>query len=73
MAPEIAPAQTEILKSVLSKYENYTDSKLKTAVYLTEPMRFILRQERKGRKMVNKSVLYKDKTIIELDKEDIEK
>jgi len=73
MVPEITDTQAKILKIVLSKYKNYSDSKLKTAVYLTKPMRFILREERKGRKMVNKPVLYKEKTIVELDEEDIEK
>lgn len=58
-----------IITKVINKYGKLTNSSIKTRVYMTEPMKYILRQEKKGRKMKNVSVLYKDKTIIELDRD----
>jgi len=39
---------------------------MKSAVYRTEPMRFILAEEDEGKDMRNKAVLYKGKTAAEL-------
>jgi len=66
----ISPVNAKILNEILKKCGNLSDSELKTKVYLTTPMKYILRQERKGRKMVNKPVIYQSKTIIEIDKEE---
>lgn len=54
------------IRSILEKYSNYTDFQLKTAVYLTEPMKYILEQENTGQKMLKVPVLYKDNTVINL-------
>jgi uracil-DNA glycosylase family 4 len=61
--------QDDILEMVADTYEKYgslSNSKIKTVAYLTEPMRFILKQEEKGKDMRNKPVLYKNKTSIDL-------
>jgi uracil-DNA glycosylase family 4 len=52
----------EIIAEVYGKYGSLTNSDIKTAVYRTDPMRLILREERKGKDVRNKPVLYKDKT-----------
>lgn len=59
------PEESELFDSILKKYGHLKNSDLKTKVYLTQPMRFILSEEKKGKKMVNSAVIYKDKTIID--------
>jgi len=56
----------EIVSEVFRTYGAMSNAGIKTAVYRTAPMRFILQEERKGKKMANKPVLYKDKTAQEL-------
>ena len=56
----------EIVSNVFHTYGSVSNAAIKTAVYRTEPMQFILKEEDKGKKMVNKPVLYKDKTAKEL-------
>jgi len=56
----------EIVSEVFRTYGPMSNATIKTAVYRTAPMRFILEEERKGRKMANKPVLYKGKTAEEL-------
>ncbi len=59
----------KILETIVDVYKKYGDlgnSEIKTIVYRTEPMQFILQEEKKGKDMRNKPVLYKDKTIIQL-------
>ncbi|MCJ7504474.1 MAG: hypothetical protein MUP80_15650 [Acidobacteriia bacterium] len=56
----------EIVSEVFRTYGAMSNAGIKTAVYRTAPMRFILEEERKGKKMANKPVLYKDKTAQEL-------
>ncbi len=56
----------EIVSDVFHAYGSMSNAEIKTAVYRTGPMRFILQEEDKGKKMVNKPVLYKDKTAKEL-------
>jgi len=58
----------EIIVDVHKKYGALSNSAIKTAVYLTDPMQFILREESKGRDMRKKPVLYKDKTAAQIDK-----
>ena len=57
----------EIVAEVFRTYGALSSSKIKTAVYRTTPMRFILQQEQNGRDMRNKPVLYKNKTAPELE------
>jgi len=56
----------EIVSKVFRTFGSMSNLKIKTAVYRTAPMRFVLREERKGKNMLNKSVLYKDKTAQDL-------
>lgn len=56
----------EEVVDVWCTYGGFTNSGMKTAVYRTAPMRFILAEENKGNDMRNSAVLYKEKTAIEL-------
>lgn len=56
----------EIVAQVYDTYGQLSNSEIKTAVYQTEPMRYILQQEKTGRDMRNKAVLYKGKTAADL-------
>jgi len=56
----------KIVSDVFRTYGSMNNAEMKTAVYRTAPMRFILGEEGKGKKMVNKPILYKDKTAVEL-------
>ena len=53
----------EIIAEVFEAYGHMTNAEIKTAVYHTKPMRHVLMEERKGKDMRNKAVLYKNKTI----------
>lgn len=59
--------EMKFIDIILSKYENTSDNGIKTIVYLTKPMKYILRQEQLGRNMLKKPVLYKNQTIETLD------
>lgn len=56
----------EIVADVFEKWGALGNSGIKTVVYRTDPMRFIMEEERKGKDMRNKAVIYKDKTAAEL-------
>ncbi len=60
----------DIVYDVFRTYGHMSNAQIKTAVYRTDPMRFVLREERKGKKMLNKPVLYKNKTARELAEND---
>lgn len=55
-----------VISDVFRVYGAMSNAEIKAAVYRTDPMRFILQQENKGKKMLNKVVVYKDKTAREL-------
>lgn len=57
----------DLIAEVFEKHGHLSNSRIKNAVYLTEPMRFVLKEENKGKDMRNKPVLYKDKTARELN------
>ena len=57
----IDAAFLEIITEVVKKYGDLTNAQLKTMVYQIEPMRQILREERAGKDMRNKPVLYRNK------------
>ncbi|MBI5384667.1 MAG: hypothetical protein HZA90_08245 [Verrucomicrobia bacterium] len=59
--PELDDAVLEILTEVVAKYGGLSNAAIKTTVYQTEPMRHILREERAGKDMRNKPVLYRNK------------
>jgi uracil-DNA glycosylase family 4 len=54
-----------ILFDVLEKYGQLSNGNLKTAVYLTAPMRYILNKEKTGTDLRNARIIYKNKTIID--------
>ena len=56
----------EIIGKVWKKFGSLSNSAIKSAVYRTDPMRFILAQEDEGKDMRNKAVLYKEKTAADL-------
>jgi len=56
----------EIIVEVWENYGHFSNSAIKTAVYRTEPMRYILKEENRGKDMRNKPVIYKNKTAPEL-------
>lgn len=56
----------EIVSEIFRTYGAMSNANLKAAVYRTDSMRFILEMENKGKNMVNKPVLYKNKTAREL-------
>jgi uracil-DNA glycosylase family 4 len=58
-----------ILNSVIVKYGVLNEKDLKTKVYLTKPMRFILAEEKNGKKMLHTAVIYKNKTVIDFTSE----
>lgn len=45
-----------LLDRVLRRYSHHDEASIKTVVYLTDPMKRILREERKGHNMLNKPV-----------------
>ncbi len=47
-------------------YGSLSNAEIKALVYRTDPMRFILQEEKKGKKMLNVPVLYNNKTAREL-------
>jgi uncharacterized phage-associated protein len=59
--PELDDAVLEILTDVVARYGNLSNAAIKTVVYQTEPMRYILRAERSGKDMRNKAILYRDR------------
>jgi len=56
---ELDDAVLDIITEIVEKYGPLTNSRIKTAVYQTEPMRQILKEERAGKDMRNKPVLYR--------------
>jgi uncharacterized phage-associated protein len=60
-----------VISDVYRTYGSMSNAEIKTAVYCTDPMRFVLEEESKGKKMVNKPVLYKDKTAQELAEQEL--
>ena len=58
----------EIITEVLEKYGRMDNKGIKMAVYRTEPMRYILKQEKSGRDMRKIPVIYDNLTATEHDK-----
>lgn len=56
-----------IITEVVQKYGCYSNAKIKSAVYLTRPMKYILKEEAQGKDMRNFPLIYKDKMSFELD------
>jgi uracil-DNA glycosylase family 4 len=68
---KLSKEEIDLLESIISKYADMNEKVLKSNVYLTDPMRYILKEEKKGKKMPHSAVIYKDKTILDHTKETI--
>lgn len=58
--------ELEVIEGVLHRYGNMNNSGIKMAAYRTPPMQYIRQQEKLGINMVNKPVIYKDTTAMDL-------
>ena len=67
--PHIDSRYLNVIEKVLTTYADYDNEKIKTIVYRTAPMKYILQQEKLGRDVRKLPVLYHDKTAIDLDRE----
>lgn len=56
-----------IITEVIHEYGRFSNAKLKSAVYLTKPLKYVLKEEKKGRDMRKVPLIYKDKIATELD------
>jgi uracil-DNA glycosylase family 4 len=56
----------DVISNVIRMYGSMSNAQIKTAVYCTAPMKFVLQQEKRGKKLLNKPVIYKNKTAQEL-------
>ena len=69
---DLGNGKINIINEILKKYGTYTDAQIKTRVYLTKPMKYILSKEKYGVKYLNRPVIYKDKTIVGIDSTDVD-
>jgi uracil-DNA glycosylase family 4 len=69
--PELSLEEDSInlIREVTKKYGAMNEFMIKVAAYRSKPMRYILDQEKKGKNMLKVPVIYKDKTVIDLDVE----
>lgn len=63
--------QIAFIDQQCKEHMNCTDALMKTIVYLTAPMKYIIRQENLGRNMMKIPVLYKNSTVVEMDKQSL--
>lgn len=66
---KLSKEEHDLLESVIAKYAGLNEKVLKSKVYLTDPMRYILTEEKKGKRMLHSAIIYKDKTILDHTKE----
>lgn len=59
--------EMNFINELLEKFKDSTDAEIKTSVYLTKPMRYILRKEKNGAMMLKTPVLYKNCTVEEFN------
>jgi uracil-DNA glycosylase family 4 len=57
-----------LIAEVLNEYGRLSNAQIKTVVYKTDPMRYLLGQERKGRDIRRVPVIYKDKCAPDTDR-----
>jgi uracil-DNA glycosylase family 4 len=58
--------ELEVIEQVLDRYGRLDNTGVKMAAYRTRPMRYVREQEKLGRNMLNKPVIYKDRALPEL-------
>ena len=56
-----------ILHEIFSLYGNKNDSELRAIVYMTSPMKYLLKREKNGEDVSRIPVLYEDKEAQEMD------
>lgn len=54
--------EKHFIDQYVERYKDSTDAQIKQIVYLTKPMKYMLREERAGRNMIKVPVMYKNKT-----------
>ncbi|XMB66702.1 hypothetical protein RI065_10435 [Mycoplasmatota bacterium zrk1] len=54
----------ELFLDIIDNYGNLPDSQIKTAVYLTNRMRKILKAEKEGKNLKNQTIIYMNKICI---------
>lgn len=59
--------EIRFIEEFVEKFKDTTDSDIKKRVYLTKPMKYILRKEKNSAMMLKTPVLYKNCTVEELD------
>ena len=59
--------EINIIEKVLQKTKDCDEGQIKTMVYLTPPMKYILREEKKGRSMLKVPIIYNNRTVEEMD------
>ena len=64
---ELNQQEIEIIDKVLQTTKDCDDGQIKTMVYMTPPMKYIFREEKKGRSMLKVPVIYNNKTVEEID------
>ncbi len=65
---ELTNEQRQYIHNIVSEYASSSDASMKIVAYRTEPMRYILAQEKEGRNMTRTPVLYKDASVVDIDK-----
>ena len=63
----LSEVEREFILEIVRSYSNVDDAGIKVVVYLTKPMKYILRAEKEGRNMLKIPVLYKNCTVIDID------
>lgn len=56
---------------ICQKYKTFDDSSIKIAAYMTKPMKYVIKEEKKGRNMTKTPVLYRDSTVLENDTKEL--
>jgi hypothetical protein len=67
----LSSEQIVFIDEQCKEHINCTDTLIKTIVYLTAPMKYIIRQENLGRNMTKIPVLYKNSSVVEIDKQSL--
>jgi hypothetical protein len=58
----------DIVREVFGHYGSKSNAELKQAVYCTDLMKHVLREENKGAKMNNRPIIYENRTILDAKK-----
>jgi len=67
--PNFDDKALSVIIEVLHKYGNLSNAEIKTVVYRTIPMKYLLEQEAMGKDMRKTPVIYKNRISSEIDRE----